>query len=594
MMRLQACVLAFALVGCSSDAERVETPVAQLGSPLAERELRPLMRRWTLGDPKARLALDRRLLGFINRFPDDPLVVTARVLRAWNALERGDLVAARKLAQPSLLGSAGVSRDLATLVMGAAERRSGNAENALVRLTPLLHKMLDDFATSLLNEELVQAALGARRWVDALKYVEVWQREAPPGGERALELRVRELLAQVPKKALLDALEQRARAGTIDVAGDTAKLIAQQLAVVVVAEQDSAVARQLLDRYVTLLGSYGEAVARLAADTTRGQVHAGVVGALLSYRTPTLRRRSADVASGMAFGLGLPGSKARLVTRDGGRGEAEVTREMAELAGAGAAVIVAGVDPEHSEVAVRFAIDHSLAVVLLTPAPRAAQAETPFVFLLGEDPRRSTSMLSAALGDGGSSVVAGFGAAVADAERSTADTGVGYARDCDQLPDQSELRAEGVDALLVADGGFCADGVVVLAEQMRVPVGLGLGVVISTDARAVSRVLAAGVFPVDRSAADKRLLAWLDTQRGVPTWWHALGHDAAALAWRAVENLEESGEEDKEVKARRVEATSALAVAEADLWTSETRGFGSDRKVVRAIRVVDGARRGRR
>ena len=65
----------------------------------------------------------------------------------------------------------------------------------------------------------------------------------------------------------------------------------------------------------------------------------------------------------------------------------------------------------------------------------------------------------------------------------------------------------------------------------------------------------------------------------------ALGRDAAVLAVLAVHDLAASAS-DSDVRARRIEAAAALAVARADLWTTEARGFDAARALPREIRIV--------
>jgi hypothetical protein len=590
---LMALSLASLPSGCSSSTTGGEAPVAALGTLDSEAEFGPLMRSWVLGFDAQRQALDDDLEKFARRFPDDQLARMAQILRAWNALERGDLDQAHRLAQDGLLGPPGVPNDLASLVVGAADRRQGKHLEALRRLSLLLHKMLDDYATALLNEELVEAAIGARRWRDAVRFMGVWQREAEPGNARAVTARIEALLAAIPAKELYDSLHERGPQGEEESGVEMARLVAQQLAVKVVASRDVTLARLLLEAHGALLGRYGEAVARLAADTSRGKVKARTVGLLLALETSALRRRSADVVAGMTFGLGLPGSQARLVTRPGGKSDAEVRLALGELAAEGAAVIVAGIDVETSGEVVRYARDNSLPVVLLTPDAAGTHQAEPVVFLAGEEPFATVGRLSAALRQGGAKVVAGFGTTLRAGQAEDGRLGVGLEHPCSPLPAAAELRAELVGALLVYDGAYCDRDIWALAESLRVPVGIGLGASVLGKPTMTARVLAAGVFPVDADRPDQRLSAWLGSQRGIPSWWTALGRDAAVLAWSAVQNLEEAATEDLEVKARRVEATSALAAARAPLWTSETRGFGSDRRIHRTIEVIQGARRGK-
>jgi len=578
--------------GCSSSATIGEAPVAALGTLESEPEFRPLMRKWVLGSPDQRQALDAELAAFTRRHPQGQLARVAQVLRAWNALDREALDESRRLAQAGLLGPPGVPNDLATLVVGAADRRQGKHVEALARLRPLLHKLLDGYATELLNEELVEAAIGARRWDEAVRFMEVWQREAEPGSSRAVAARIEQLLAEVPSKELYAALHQRAVDGQLESGMEMARLVAQQLAVKVVAARDTTLARLLLKEHGALLGRYGEAVARLAADTTRGRVRARTVGLLLALETTAQRRRSADVVAGMTFGLGLPGSRARLVSRPGGGTDESVRIAMAELAAEGAAVIVAGLDPARSGEVVRYARQHSLPVVLLTPDAAGSHRGETVVFLAGVDPSQTVGALSEALRDAGAKVVAGLGGPLREGQAEGGGLGVGLERPCNPLPAAAALRAEQVSALVVYDGSYCTREVWRLAEALRVPVGVGLGAPSLGKVPAGTRRLAVGVFPVDPDRPDPRLSEWLGSRRGVPSWWAALGRDAAVLAWSAVQDLEEATSEDLEVRARRVEATSALATAQAPLWTSGARGFGPDRTIPRKVELVRGARRG--
>ncbi len=566
-------------------------PEATLGVSVAsERAWRPLMRRWVLGTPEEREALEAQLATFAERHAGDPLVRLALVLRAFNALERGELERAEALVRGKgqgdlrspLFGHPGATRDLATLVIGTVERRRGQHRAALRRLRPLLHKMLDGFATDLLDEELVHAAIGARSWLEAVTYMEVWQREAEPGHEREVSDRVKVLLTRVPRTALLRALDARAADGRVDSDRDTAQLIAQQLAVLVVSSRDAALARSLLDRYGELLGDYGEAVARLAVDTTRGRVRSRTVGLLVSLRNDGLRRRSADVVSGVSFGLGLPGSASRLVTRDGAQGD--VRRAMTELASEGAAVIVAGVDPSHNGEIAAFSRDESLPVLLLTPDATGVAQSAPFVFLVGNEVAETVGLMARRLRDDGAAKVLSLGEPLSTARPA----GVDAEASCSDPPPASELRGQGIDALVVVDGAHCGDPFLELVKASRARVALGLGVTSLRGELARAPRLAAGVFPVDVARPDARLAAWLEAGRSPPSWWSAIGRDAAVLAASAVENLAESGTDAGEVKARRVEAASALAAARASLWTTEAQGFGDGQRLERSIRVVGG------
>jgi hypothetical protein len=560
--------------------------VAALGSPAAERAFRPLLRRWVLAAPPERRQLERQLVDFGRRFPDDPLARMARAVRAWNALEAGDLRRARQMAVALRDGDRGVAHDLATVVLGAVERRSGNYRAAANLLRPLLHKMLDGFATALLNEELVYAAVGAKRWNVAVYAMEVWQREAETGSEGAITDRVRQLLPRVPKRALWQALESRRT--RLESRREMAKLLARQLAVIAARDQDSTLAAALLQSYGALLGPYGETVARLAVGSAEARVVARTVGLLISVGHPSQRRRSTEVIAGMSFGLELPGSGARLVTRDGGADDASVVRGMTELAGEGAAVVVAGLDPRHSHAAAAFAREHSLPTLLLT-APTGATAPSPVVFLMGEDPARTAPILVNALRSAGASRIAGFGPPLRAAES----LGI-LDRRCTVLDTADELEKLGVDGLLVYDGAFCAPEAAQAAIDLDAPLALGLGVEAPPALPRIVRALAAGAFPIDPRRPDPRLAPWISARGEAPSWWNALGRDAAVLAWDAVEDLEEAGTERVKVRERRVEAQSALSAARVSLWTSDAPGFTVGQRLERRIELRrEGGREGR-
>lgn len=579
-----------ALACACSGADTGPGPEATLGRiPGAEATFRPLMRRWVLGTAEQRAASGRQLDAFVKKYPRDPLVRLAKVLLALNALAVGELERAVALVEGGgaedttspLHGPPGVTRDLGTLVLGSVERRRGDYDEALGHLGPLLNKMLDSFATVMLDEELVLAALGARRYDDAIVYMEAWRQEAEPGTEREIERRLKELLAAIPAADLMRALDERAAARRLRSNLDMAQLIAQQLAVIVVGARDTRLARELLTKYGALLGDYGEAVARLAVVLTKGRVLAKTVGLLLGLRTPGLRRRSADVASGMSFGLGLPGSGARLVVREAGAGEAELQTALTELASEGAAVIVGGMDPDQTAVLAAFARDNALPVMLMTPDTSGVTDTNTFSFVVGVDPADTVGQLAAAM-DGGK--LAGVGPPLGDGRAPT--LGLALERPCIPSP-RAELESLGVTGVVIYDGAACGAALSdILAMTSRIGIGLGVPDVARRPRSA--RWLEGGVFPIDPRAADPRLRGWLDAGRAPPSWWSALGRDAAVLALAAVQDLEATTTDPTEVRARRLEATSALAAADRELWTTEARGFSGTQRLARRITVRGG------
>ena len=117
-------VVAAARASCGGARLNDSIPEPTLGATsAAEQAIRPLARRWLLASPVERHALERDLGAVADRFRGDPLVRYVDVLRAWDALERGQRDRATALARPLLDGPNGTVRDLAALVLGATERR---------------------------------------------------------------------------------------------------------------------------------------------------------------------------------------------------------------------------------------------------------------------------------------------------------------------------------------------------------------------------------------------------------------------------------------------------------------------------------------
>ena len=222
-------------------------------------------------------------------------------------------------------------------MQGAALRRLGRPEQALDLLLPLVNKLIDPWTRALHNQEIVDAAVEAGRWKRALALMRVWLRGAGPE-ERATALdHIAHGLERVPPSELLELLDSGVTPSPSpeeDI--DMRKLVAQRLAFVARANKDAELAQHLLGTPGGLLGDQGDVVAQLAAGASRARVEARTVGLVLSLRNDRTRRRGADVAQGVAFGLGLPGSAARLVSRDDHGSPDRLEEALAALSADGA------------------------------------------------------------------------------------------------------------------------------------------------------------------------------------------------------------------------------------------------------------------
>lgn len=565
-------------------------PVATMGATVAAEEAaRPLIRRWMQADAKERRDVERNLSEFSKRFEGDPLAQLVDVLAGWSALEQGDRVRAVSMATVALDGPPGVTRDLAALVVGASARRAGDSKRALDLLLPLLHKMVDPAATALLDEELVRTAILAAEWSMALRLMDVWIFEAAPAERERVHSVVASMFSDVPVPRLVEHLRARSSAtltGHREASG-LSESLAQYLARQAVADRNVPLARMLLRDAGPLLGVSGEDVARLAGDRIRGRVTARTVGVLLALGSPMLERRSADVVTGLSFGMGIGDSDARLVSRDDGGDPSRVGRALAELAAEGAAVVVAGIDPRHDAVVAEFAEEQGLPVILLTASSRLVVAASTRTFVLGEPPARSTGALAAVLRSDGAKVVAGLGNVFDGASENAVDaTGTGAEFSCDPVPTEAELRTERVDALVLGDGAYCGLEALGIARSSRLPLAVGLGSMTPAKLPDGSRIASVGIFPaaLERGVSDPRLVGWFESRRPAPNWWMALGRDAAVLATSAVRELRDAASDD-EVRARRIEAAAALGAARLDLWSTSAPGFDAARTVPREVVV---------
>ncbi len=391
--RLVLAFSAVAFAGCAG--ARVEAvPAPTLGETAAsQREYLALLELFAAPARERRGELDGKLATFCGRFPSDPLGRVVRALRAVGALDSGDFARASALAEDALRGPPGASRDLATLVVGSVARRTGRPREALELLTPLLHKLIEPFATELLDEELTRAALAAGDGAAALRFMRIWLAEVAEPERASVE--IERLIGELDKPSLFAELEgvgARELASNGRARRQMLAAMARRLAELARESNDVALARLLLERYEALLGAGGEGVAGLALDTARERVATSTVGLLLSVGSSDAERRSADVVAGVTFALGV-GTGARLVVRtdhmgeggggkDGG-GKDSVAVALGELASEGAAVILAGIDARHVLPAVRFSIERGLPVVLLSSDGSAAHLTAERVFLAG-------------------------------------------------------------------------------------------------------------------------------------------------------------------------------------------------------------------
>lgn len=583
-----ACVT---LAACGGAGDGATRPTAALSSMLAaESQMRRLTADWARAGTTERVGMERSLEAFKKDFPNDPLARLAETLLAWIALNKGDNHVAEvraRLAEKA--AGPGTVADVAHTVQGAALRRQGQPQAALALLEPLVSKLIDGWARSLFNAEIVDAAVEAGRWERALGLMSVWLRETGPEERATVRGHLERSLDRVPAAELSRWLD-RARGIELGQAAEEELeirgLVAHELAVVARANKDVELAQHLIAASGRLLGDQGDAIAALAAGASKARVEAHTVGLLISLRNDKTRRRGADVADGVAHGLGLPGGSARLVSRDDHGSPERIPEALAALSADGASIVIAGSDEAEATAAAAFAEAHQIPVLLLrAPAPGAStDGKGRFTFVIGVEPADVEGALVSALASRGGGPVA----VVADeplrprAPRPE----VAVVRGCsDAAAPWKPLNVAGVVLSAQPD---CARVALAAAAPLKLRFGAGF----ESDPLPLpvgSLVATAGIFPIGAEASPA-LRTWLEHHRAPPSWWAALGHDAAVLAWAGVSALPKQGTEDpREVAVRRAWAASALAAAQAELWTTEARGFAGARALPRTIGVREAA-----
>ncbi|APR83916.1 Hypothetical protein A7982_09265 [Minicystis rosea] len=575
------------LTACSGASEEAKKPTALLSPSLrAETAYRRLLADWSRASRAERLRMEIPIEELKKKYPTDPLVRQADALLSWIALEQGDLALALARARLVEKGvGTGTVGDIAHTVQGAALRRQGKPREALDLLAPLVSKLIDGWARSLFNAEIVESALQAGEWDYALGLMSIWQREAGLEERATVRAQIERNLERVPGLEL--SLWMRRPRG-IEVASvaeeelEIRRLVAQRLATVARADKDAELAHQLLSIAGNLLGDQSDAVAQLAAGANRARVEARTVGLLLSLRNDKTRRRGADVAEGIAFGLGLPGSAARLVSRDDKGSPDRIEEALAALSADGASILIAGSDTQEATVAAMFAESRQIPVILLRPPARSARSDKArFTFVIGLDPDDIESALITALTARGASPLALLVDEPIPPRAPRPE--IAHVRGCREAA--ASWKPLGVGGILLEAQPDCVRAAVVSSAPLRLKLAAGF----ESDPAGLpsgSVAASAGLYPIALGSKPRALEGWLKTHASPPGFWTALGRDAAVLAWAGVQSLPPRGTEDpQEVTARRALATSSLENAQADLWTTEAKGFAGARTLPRTVTV---------
>lgn len=595
-------VVSSLLASCGGKHSDLPEPKAALAdSEAAQHDFRELSRQWlAVGPGPARAKLVGPLEAFLQRYPDDPRTALVRIYLAWIKIQQGQLDQARALVAPIRKGPAGSAQDFAVVTDAAILVRQGQPSRALKLLSPLDGKIVDADQRMIYGEQLVLAAIGAKRWRSTVGYMLDWLVQAPPEDSEAVRKDVNHLLDKVPTRALeggLVDLDRQAKEVGAEASRSPArnwlrKTLRERLTKLALTKRDAALAKRLLERGPSALrvGERGEKLSELAeSGDVRPRVAGRSVGLVLSLGSADARRRSSEVALGMARALGLPerGTKpgaVQLLTRDDGGKSDDTAHALAELAGDGAVILVAGVDDPGAKAAAKYAETASIPLILL----RRPQGLSPgnYTFELGVAPGVDERLITAELRRRGATAPAlvGPGGVACDSKAPAA----GMPR----FPVQRWHR-DHIDALALLGDAECArDAIAELAHiGDRPQLGFGLEsaeIFATAGQKQPAFAISTGSFPYRAGASEPQAMqSWVAQYGAPPGWYGVLGHDAALLASSALSGFPlERVDDPGAVEKLHQRALHQLSTATADLWSSDKRGFSSSHVVERTFTVV--------
>lgn len=572
-------------VGCRAPDARAPRPAPVLASGrAAQAELRDLELAWRDASPSGRAALEPRLRSFLSRHPADDGCRLARVYLAFIVAAAGDAAGSEALVAPVRRGPTGAVRDLADVAAARVLLARGRARDALAILEPLAGRLIGPVERTLHAEATALAATESGEFALAIRAMEAWLVDVPaPQREEALAA-VARLLGRCPRPLLertAASLDARAAAtpGEPAAAARDAlrRAVRERLMQSAIDERDAELAQRLVARSPAALlkDERGEALVALAATgVVAPRVVGRTVGVILSLQTADSRRRSAAVVAGVSRALrsssGAP-APVRLTTRDDGGDPEAMSAALAALAGEGAGVLVAGVDPDGATRALAYAAVAGVPLLVLSP-PEAPPPADGFAFVVGVDATAARGALETALAaaaPGVMPVVVGPGGLACDAG---ADVGRRRFPAADWRRTASPLLLTGPsdcvrDALAAAAAAGHRAAVAVDLEGAEGLAGLAR--------RAPTLVARAGRFP-SVPVTDRTL-----------SLYQVLGHDAAVLAAAALAEVAEGRVEGaEEVASTHRAIRDRLASVEVELWSATATGFSGGRSLARTIDVV--------
>jgi tetratricopeptide (TPR) repeat protein len=570
------------LSSCGSSGPTAPRPEPVLSSDsIAQVRFRDLSEKWHAASAEQRLQLEAPLRQYLEEFPYDAPRRRVWVYLAWILVHKGELLEAKEWIDRAKAGPPGSVSDLAVVTEAALLLELNQPQEALRKLRPIRGKLIDPVERFLATEQLVLAAMAAELYSEALIYMVDWATQAPVTEREQVRESIISHLHRIPRRYLERALQHDAE--SITASGDDDPIrrdqqqwmkdaIARRLTAIAVEERDPDLARFVLEQGSDL-GAEREAaqdLMDLATSTESGrQVKGRTIGLVLTTATEEQRLRSSEVATAVAITLGLPRrdrdpNAVRVVFAQDEGGPAGATAAFQNLGIQGAAVVIGGFDSDsaqqHSWQAERSAIP----TLLLYPH----QIETPsWSYTLGVSGARERALLEDEMRSRGL-----FASRLVENDEVACDPNTTRAV-------QAKVRgwAEGgSDSVLFLGTRGCAQLVLQANARAKRPLPIGLGLdaaAAATRSDPLAIALAPGAYPFEPN--DPKLGAWLERNGTTPSWFEALGHDAAVLASAALSQfpaVDYSGSNEVNVHHNAIRA-ALLRLSDVALWTSQSSRF---------------------
>lgn len=586
-------------LSCGGRAATGPKPEPALGSTgSSQLEFRQLASAWRAASPEARNQLEGAFRAFLGKYPRDDLRRPANVYLAWILIQKGKVIEARELIDQTHSGPVGTAHDFSVVARAALSTYHGQPQESMKLLRPLQGKIIDPVERFLATEQLVYAAMASEFYAETLVYVIDWIEQAEERDREAVRDAAESLLRRIPTRYLKEALAQLEPDETPGSAHQVEKerepqrfahrlwlfnAVSQRLGAVALETEDVALAAQVLSKNPGIAKAGADELVRLATGgETSTNISGSTVGLLLSTRSSSARRRSAEVAAGLAFAFQAseraPGARSfsLLLAEDNGQ---NTERALRELSSGGAAVLVAGFDPVSSKFVANHAARVEAPLLLIEPLSNPSE----FVFELGVSEDEQVATLVEALAAYGISHDATV--SVGDPE-CAAEESVGSTR----FPVSGWKKSRAQAVLLIADPG-CAAAAIQESQQggfhPTFALTLDVASVLPTLQKGSPIVLNAGHFPPPKASSlvPKSLLRFVAQRRRSPTWYESLGYDAGLLIGQALSSLPNiNSDQLSEVQRFHGLVRSALGTARTDgLWTSTAAGFDERRALKREL-----------